>query len=224
MQRVLAGVLDGILRLVQPIMPFVAESIWQALGEVAFERGLPTPDPVTESVMIAPWPSLPDSWRDASMEARMGRMQDLVRAVREVRNRYMIDAKTPLDVFVRTGRAVAVDFEQLRPFIILLAGVGQLHSGPDVAKPPQSASSVHGDFEAYVSLAGLIDVAAEIKRLEKQIAEKRKHLQGIEAKLNNASFVDKAPKEVVQQQRDLVTELQGQIAVMEDNLRELRGA
>jgi valyl-tRNA synthetase len=223
-QRVLAGVLDGILRLVQPIMPFVAESIWQALGEVAFERGLPTPDPVTESVMIAPWPSLPDSWRDAPMEARMGRMQDLVRAVREVRNRYMIDAKTPLDVHVRTSRAVAADFEQLRPFIILLASVGQLHCGPDVAKPPQSASSVHGEFEAYVSLAGLIDVVAEIKRLEKQIAEKRKHLHGIEAKLKNASFVDKAPKEVVQQQRDLVTELQGQIAIMEENLRELRGS
>ena len=73
-----------------------------------------------------------------------------------------------------------------------------------MAKPPQSATHVHPDFEAYVSLAGLIDVAAETKRLEKQLAEKRKHLQATQAKLGNSSFVDKAPAEVVQQQRDLV--------------------
>src|SRR6185312_241005 len=69
-QRVLAGVLDGILRLVQPIMPFVAESIWQALGESAFERGLPAPEPASESVCIAPWPEFPASFRDPAMEAR----------------------------------------------------------------------------------------------------------------------------------------------------------
>jgi valyl-tRNA synthetase len=221
-QRVLAGVLDCILRLVQPIMPFVAESIWQALGETAFERGLPAPEPVTESVMIAPWPELPGSWSDPSMEERMGRMQALVRAVRELRNRYMIDAKTPLDVAVRAGQAVAADFAQLQPFISLLAGVGKMQTGPDVVKPPQSASCVNAEFEAYVSLAGLIDVAAELKRLEKQLMEKRKHLQAAEAKLKNASFVDKAPAEVVQQQRDLVADLQSQIKVMEENLGELK--
>src|ERR1700730_3035866 len=86
-ERVLVGVLDAILRLVQPVMPFVAESIWQALGEAAFERGLPTPEPTAESVVIAPWPLFPETWRDASMEQRIGRMQELVRAVREVRNR-----------------------------------------------------------------------------------------------------------------------------------------
>ena len=76
--------------------------------------------------MIARWAVLPEAWRDPSMEQRIGRMQELMRAVREVRNRYMIDAKTPLDVFVRTGEQVAADFEQLRPFIVLLAGVGKL--------------------------------------------------------------------------------------------------
>src|SRR5205085_2470468 len=83
----------------------------------------------------------------------------------------VIDAKTPLDVFVRTSEAVAADFEQLRPFIVLLAGVGKLQAGPSVAKPPQSASFVHAEFEAYTSVAGLIDLAAEVKRTEKQLAE-----------------------------------------------------
>jgi valyl-tRNA synthetase len=220
-QRVLAGVLDGILRLVQPIMPFVAESIWQALNEAAFERGLPGPEPSSESVMIAAWPEYPSSWQDPAMEQRMGRMQDLVRAVREVRNRYMLD-KAPVDLCVRCSAAVGVDFAMLTPFIGSLAGLRKLECGPEVMKPPQSAGYVHADFEAYVPLRGLIDVPAEIQRLDKQLAEKRKHLQGAQAKLENASFRGKAPPEVVEQQRALVADLQNQIQVMEDNLQSLK--
>ena len=100
-QRVLVGVLDGILRLVQPVMPFVAESLWQALNEAALERGLPTPAKAEESVVIAKWPSYPDAWIDAGVETRFARMQELVRSVREVRNRYQVDDKTRLDVSVK---------------------------------------------------------------------------------------------------------------------------
>ncbi len=78
-QRVLIGVLDAILRLVQPVMPFVAESIWQALFQAAPHRGLPLPTEAAESVVIAPWPAFPEAWKDAAMEARMARMQELVR-------------------------------------------------------------------------------------------------------------------------------------------------
>lgn len=220
-QRILVGVLDGIVRLVHPIMPFVAESLWHALNDAAFERGLPNPDPATESVVIAPWPAYPAEWQDAAMEKRLARMQELVRAVREVRNRYMIDQRKPLDANVKCASAVAADFEQLRPFILQLAGIGKLALGPGVAKPPQAAGHVDPDFEVFVSLEGLIDVAAELKRLDKQIAEKQKHLQSAQAKLANPSFADKAPAEVVQQQRDLVDDLAKQIQALEANRKEL---
>jgi valyl-tRNA synthetase len=221
-QRVLAGVLDTILRLVHPVMPFVAESIWQALGEAAFERGLPAPEPSAESVVIALWPSLPPSWADAAMEKRIARMQDLVGAVREVRNRYDLKKDTGLEVFVRCDEPAANDFQALTAFVSSLAGVSRSECGPAVAKPPQSATIVHADFEAYVSLRGLIDMEAEARRLEKQLAEKRKHLQAARAKLQNESFISKAPPEVVQQQRELVADLEKQIQVLEANLRELR--
>jgi valyl-tRNA synthetase len=220
-QQVLVGVLDAILRLVHPIMPFVAESIWQALADVAFERGLPRPEPATESVVMAPWPTLDESWRHPAMEKRMARMQELVRAIREVRNRYTIDAKTVLAVTVRASTEVSQDFRDLAAFIESLAGVGRLDCGPEIAKPSQSASYIGPDFEAYVSLEGLIDVAAEIKRLEKQRAEKQKHLQGTLAKLDNPNFVGKAKPEVVQQQRDQVADLQKQLQLLEASLREL---
>ncbi len=223
-QRVLVGVLDAILRLVQPVMPFVAESIWQTLNEVAPERSLPLAGIAERSVVIAAWPSFPAAWIDAATEARIARMQELVRNVREVRNRYMVDVKTPLNVSVRCSVSAADDFRALQPFIASLAGVGALHCGPDTTKPRQSATIVHPEFEAYVSLAGLIDPTAEVKRLEKQLAEKVKHLQGTRAKLSNASFVDKAPADVVQQQRDFVVELQNQIQTIESNLKELRHA
>ena len=145
-----------------------------------------------------------------------------MRAVREVCSRYSVDPKTPLDVFVRAGAAVAGDFQALAPFIISLAGVGKLECGPDVQKPKQAATHVDPDFEIYVSLIGLIDVPKEIIRLEKQLAEKKKFLGSIEAKLKNENFVKNAPAEVVEQQRQQVTELQGQIATMEENLRELK--
>jgi valyl-tRNA synthetase len=220
-QRILAGVLDAVLRLVQPVMPFVAESIWQALAEAAFERGLPAPEPAAESVVIAPWPEFPESWKDPDVERPVARMQELVRAVREIRNRYLIDTRTPLDLSVRCSPRVAGDFQALVPFLRTLAGVGQLACGSEVGKPPQSASHVHPEFEAYVSLRGLIDVPAEIKKLQKQLAEIGKHLQSSRAKLANPNFVGKAPADVVQQQRDLVAELERQRQAIETNLREL---
>ena len=148
-------------------------------------------------------------------------MQELVRAVREIRNQYMVDDRKALDVFVRCTESVAADFRALAPFIQQLAGVGALTCGPDTAKPPQASSKVHNEFSLYVSLAGLIDIAKEKARIEKQLAEKRKHLQSGQAKLANESFVSSAPPDVVQKQRETVAETEKQIAALEENLRDL---
>jgi valyl-tRNA synthetase len=221
-QRVLVGVLDGILRLVQPVMPFVAESLWQALNEAAPERGLPTPTTAEESVCIAKWPDYPAGWVSGEVETRFARMQDLVRAVREVRNRYQVDSRQTLDVHIKCPPAVAMDFVALAPFIGPLARIGSFTAGPDVSKPKQSATIVRPDFEAYVSLAGLIDPAAEAKRTDKQIADLRKQLAGLTAKLGNESYVKNAPPEVVQETRDKAAEIEGQVRVLEQTLKDLQ--
>jgi valyl-tRNA synthetase len=223
-QRVLVGVLDGILRLVQPVMPFVAESLWQALNEAAPDRGLPAPSKAEESVVIAKWPSYPDAWISPAVEARFARMQELVRGVREIRNRYQVDDKTRLDVAVKCSPEVAADFNALAAFIGPLAGIANLTSGPNTAKPKQAGGLVRPEFEAHVSLVGLIDVAAECKRLEKQLEAKRKALEGTKAKLANEKFVSSAPPEVVQQQRDLLADIEKQIAALEENFQDLRCA
>ena len=153
----------------------------------------------------------------------MARMQELVRSVREVRNNYnKIEPRTPLDVFVRCDDAVAGEFGTLAAFIKQLAGVGTLECGKDVTKPSQAASHVTPEFEVYVSLKGLIDPAAEVKRLEKQLADKRKQLASAEAKLKNENFVKNAPPEVVEQQKVSVADLQKQIAAIELNISDLK--
>ncbi|HYH68305.1 MAG TPA: class I tRNA ligase family protein, partial [Urbifossiella sp.] len=221
-QRVLVGVLDGILRLVQPVMPFVAESLWEALNEVAPDRGLTATERAEPNACVAKWPSYPAAWIDAGVEARFARMQELVRGVREVRNRYQVDDKTRLDVSVKAGAAVAADLTELAVFIGPLASIAAFAASPTVTKPKQAGSVVRPEFEAYVHLAGYIDPAAEAARTEKQIADKRKQLDAVTAKLANEKFVSGAPAEVVQQQRELVTDLQAQIRALEENLRDLK--
>lgn len=223
-QRVLAGVLDGILRLVQPVMPFVSESLWQALNEAAPERGLSSPAKAEESVVIARWPTYPDAWISTEVESRFARMQELVRGVREIRNRYQVDEKTRLDVSVKCSPTVAADFNALAAFIGPLAGIANLTAGPNTSKPKQAGGLVTPEFEAYVSLAGLIDVATEMKRLEKQLTDKRKALDGVKAKLTNEKFVSGAPAEVVQQQREMQADIEKQIATLEENLKDLQSA
>ena len=222
-QQVLAGVLDAIVKLAQPVMPFLAESLWQSLNEAAPVRGFPEPTAAGPTVTKAPWPELPASWQDVGMETRIARMQELVRIVRDVRNRYMVDGKTALNVSVRSTADVAAEFEALKPFITLLAGVGEFHTGPAVTKLKQSASQVTADFECYVSLEGLIDPVAEVKRLEKQLADKVKSLESTEKKLGNADFVARAPANVITEQRELVADLTKQIASMRETIEELKG-
>ena len=219
-QRVLIGVIDGILRLVQPIMPFVAESLWHALNEAAPVRGFPQPIKAEESVCIAKWPEYPEGLADVRTEASIARMQELVRGVREIRNRYQLD-KAKLSLSVKAPAAIAAELNELAGFVKLLGGVETFECGPMVAKPKQAGSFIHADFEAYIPLAGLIDPAAESKRLEKQIAEKQKQLDAIVGKLANENFAKKAPPEQVQETREKGAELEGQIAVMKGNLKDI---
>jgi valyl-tRNA synthetase len=219
-QRVLVNVLDGLVRLISPVMPFVAESLWEALGQAAPQRGLTTLEPASDAACIAPWPAYDAEFIDPDTETAIARMQSLVKGVREIRNRYSID-KEPLALAVKCHGEVHRDLTALAPFITSLAQLKSFDCGPAIAKPKQAGSVVTPEFEAYIALAGLIDPAVESKRLEKQIAEKTKLHAATLAKLANEGFVSRAAPEVVAQQRELVIDLDKQIATLRENLSEL---
>ncbi len=219
-QRVLVGVLDGILRLVHPIMPFLAETLWEYLRKAAPVRGFPVPTEAEESVCIAKWPVM-DSLIDDSTESSIARMQELVRGVREIRNRYQVEVKTKLELTVKCTAEVAAEFTALQPFIVQLGGISNATFGPNVVKSKQSGSVVNEAFEASVNLEGLIDLAVETKRTEKLIADLRKQVGGMQGKLNNESYVKNAPPELVLETKGKVAELEKQIGQLAANLKSL---
>jgi valyl-tRNA synthetase len=220
-QRVLVNVLDGIIRLIHPVMPFVSESLWEALNQAAPNRGITEVKPVVEHACIAEWPSYPQSQFDASTESGIARMQEVVRGIRETRNRYQIE-KANVDVGVKCSAALAAELNPLATFIVSLGQVGKYECGPNVVKPKQAGVIIAKEFEVYVALAGLIDPVAEIARLEKQIAEKKKQLAAITTKLGNESYVKNAPAEVVEQSKAQATELEKQITSLDSNREELK--
>jgi valyl-tRNA synthetase len=222
-QRMLVGVLDFMLRLLHPIMPFVTESIWQALNEVCAQRGLPDPKPASDSIMIASWPQLPKELCDPAVEQAMARMQELVRLIRNIRNQFMVDEKASVDVTVHCTYDIGKEFMPFAAHIVALTKVSKLNVGPDHAKPKQAAAAIHADFTAYVHLEGLIDVASETKRMQKQLADKEKQLAGVRSKLANASFIERAAPDVVQQTRDQEKDLQTQLEAIKMNLEQLQG-
>jgi valyl-tRNA synthetase len=223
-QRVLAHALDTLLRLLHPLIPFLTEEVWQLLAPLAPQRGLEKPTQAAESVMIARWPE-PDLRRqDAAIEARFTRFQEVLRGVREIRSRQNIPPKQTIDFVVRCDEATAELLRPMEKYFETMAGARAKDWGPAVTPPTPSANFGAPGIEVFVNLAGLIDVAAELAKNEKE----RQRLEGLiaakEKKLANESFVSRAPADVVQQERDGLAELQGQLKSIDSMLRQLRGS
>jgi valyl-tRNA synthetase len=102
-----------------------------------------------------------------------------------------------------------------------LGNLSSFECGPSVAKPKQAGSVIVKEFEAYIPLAGLIDPVAELKRLEKQIADITKQLTALSGKLANESYVKNAPPEVVEESRVKIAEFEQQLTTLRANVSEL---
>jgi valyl-tRNA synthetase len=229
-QGVLATVLDYLVRMLHPIMPFLSEQIWQALGEVAPTRTLAgiakqaSATPCAASVMIAAWPAGNPQWSNSAVESKMARLQDVVRAIRNIRSNFNVDEKARVSAFLRCSHEITAELTAAKPFIELLATVDSMTAGPQVTKPADSAAAVGTDWELFVPLTGLIDRDAEIDRNRKQLQSIDEQLRGYQSKLNNAEFVAKAPADVVELHRQRASELQAQRKSIDEILRELGGA
>lgn len=222
-QRLLVGVLDALLRLLSPFTPFICEELWQRLAEIAPERGLLTPQPAAACCMIAPWPVLPEEWRDSSLEARFGRLQEIIVAVRNVRAMYRIEDKVELALHVRCGADVATQLTDVASQFENLAKTVLKAAGMDVSRPGTSASFSLGDADGFIPLEGVVDREAELARQQKEAEKLRGFITGHQRKLANESFVAKAPPEVVEQVRETMAGLAKQLASVEDIIRQLGG-
>ncbi|MBB1179259.1 valine--tRNA ligase [Pseudomonas sp. FW305-3-2-15-E-TSA4] len=192
-----AWTLDQTLKLLHPVMPFITEELWAELGKEG---------PARETLLIgAEWPVLPDGFIEASAEAEIGWLVDLVGEIRGLRAEMNVppSAKAPL-AFVAPDAATAERIARHRDLILTLGRVSEVGSAD--AAPTGAVTFVSGGSTAALSLAGIIDLTAERARLEKEIAVFDADIGHVNKKLGNPNFVSRAAPEVVEEQRAKLAE------------------
>jgi valyl-tRNA synthetase len=206
--------LDTILRLLHPIMPFVTEEIWQQLREVAGVRRMPWDDAssaLSESIMTARWPTPPADWIDSRTEQQFATFLAVIGGIREVRARQNVPPRKKVPVAIRTAPDVSDLLVPMQSAIESMAAVEVAGIGPDVTGQPGAATVSVAGCEVLVDLADLVDVDAEIARLEKDNAKTEGFVKAKRAKLANETFTARAPEAVIAAER-------GQLAELEDRL------
>ena len=192
-QETLVTVLETTLRLLHPFMPFITEEIWQRLPEHG------------ESIMLAPYPKVGRGHADAAAERDMAIVMDTVTAIRNIRGEMRISPATTLDVTARPVAEHAAVLGAASALIETLARV-RLSIDPAASRPAGAALAVVGGAELYVSLEGVVDVAAERARLDKEIRKVAETVGFIEGKLARPEFVERAPAEIVEKERQRLAE------------------
>jgi valyl-tRNA synthetase len=220
-QRMLTYVLDNLLRLLHPMMPFITEEIWQLLGKVAPQRGLAKPQAAAESIMIANWPQADAARRNEPIEQQMSQFQEILRSVRDIRSKQNIPPREKIEFSVRCDAAFAKQVEPLSPYFEKLANAKALAWASDVEPPKLCAKVNAAGAEVYVDLAGFIDVEKEKARLTKEADKLEKVIDGKQKKLSNEKFVANAPAEVVEKERASLAEMQSQLSGIRTSLADL---
>ncbi|MFP4130264.1 MAG: valine--tRNA ligase [Halorhodospira sp.] len=198
-RQTLIEVLEALLRLLHPLMPFITEAVWQRAAPVAGIGG--------ETVMRQPYPAPDAGRRDEAAEAEIDWIQRVVLAVRRLRGEMDISPSRPVPVLLRhAGEADAERLRRHEAFLTALARLESIRLLEPGEAPPEAAMALAGDMEVLVPMAGLVDKDAELARLAKERSRLEGEIQRAERKLANEDFVAKAPAAVVDKERDKLAE------------------
>jgi valyl-tRNA synthetase len=197
-QGVLAG-LDVILRLLHPLMPFLTEEI---ASHLPLGRGL---------LSVAPWPDGEEYEEDPDAEGDFEILRSVVTAVRNLRSEMNVPPAREADVTVRASGDVARVVTSQLPAMRALARIASLHVGPDLAKPRHAASAIVAGAEVFVHLEGIIDLAVERSRLDRELEKAEKLLASSSKKLANQDFLEKAKPAVIDAERERLAGLESSI-------------
>lgn len=208
-RRTLARVLEVVLRLAHPFMPFITEEIWQRLKAPAGVQG--------ETLMLQPWPVANEARIDVAAEGDIEWVKALMLGVRQIRGEMKISMAKRIDIIVANASAEdqrrLADFEPLLNKLAKLESVRVLAAGEEA---PMSATTLVGEMEVLVPMAGLIDKDAELTRLDKEIGRLEGEVKRVGGKLANEGFVAKAPAEVLEKERAKLAEAEQALAKLVD--------
>ena len=220
-RQVLAAVLDTSLRLLHPVMPFITERLWAALGAVCPQRGVEGLDPdETELLVNAPWPSADRALIDRDAEERFGRLQAVVGMIREVRNGAKVPPRERVDFSIKAPEPTAEPIRNGLPLIESLTNTKVVAVGPDTVKPENAAVVTAPLGEGYLHIE--VDTAAESERLTKRKDELEKSIKTLDGRLGNEKYTSKAPAHLVQQTRDQRAAAAAELERVEEQLAGLR--
>ena len=207
---VLLYVFENALRMLHPFMPFLTEELWQTIPH----RG--------ESIVIAEYPNADASLADASAESQAEMIQDVIVKVRNIRSEKNVESKQPVLVRIATeDPEVARLLTGARDYVFKLASVSALEIVPRLDGTKLAAQAVAAGCALEVPLEGLLDSGAEKTKLEKELEKAQREIEGLDRKLSNASFVEKAPASVVEENRKRLKDYQDQAAKLRTALERL---
>jgi len=216
---VLACVLDQVLRLLHPFVPFITETLWERLGALQPRRGVDEELPCDGLLITAAWPAAHEGWRDERASADVDLLQGIVRAVRNWRSQATVPPSKKLRAIIVAAGPAADGVQRVAAGISHLGGLAALEVRASFSRPKTAAKIVDGGIEIF--LLDAIDAAAERKRLETSLARRRKDLGEAEKRLANQGFLERAPAEVVAEEKRRRDAARAEIELLERSLADL---
>lgn len=198
-RNTLVTVLEGLLRLMHPLTPYITETIWQRVAPLANINA--------DTIMLQAFPQFDESQVDESAMADLEWVKQFIVAIRNIRGEMDISPNKPLDVLLKN--ASDEDKRRLEENAKFLASLAKLESTTVLAETdeaPASATALVGGLEVLIPMAGLIDVEAELARISKQLEKAQKGLEQVERKLANEKFVNNAPEAVLAKEKEKLAE------------------
>ena len=206
-RTVAVHVIKGILTLLHPYSPFITEEIWSYFRNDA-----------DSDLIVSPWLNGDESQADTEADTSMGLLKEMVTAVRTIRSRMNVPPGKKADLVIRNVNGHQSNIESFDDIIKTLGRINKITLGANLEKPDQSATAVVQKMELFVPLKGLIDLDQEIARLSKRLDELKGHLAGVEKKLANENFVNRAPENVVAHEKQNLQDMTAEFDLVKANL------
>ena len=204
-------VLKNILKMLHPFTPYITEEIWGYLNVK------------DESYIInSKMPNANKTLINKNIEDEMNIITSAIGAIRNIKASLNIPPSKTIDLYVRGPELESTTIEKNINLLNRLAKIDHIKTGANIKKPNQSATAIMKNIELFIPLKGLIDLNEEIARLEKQIEDMNGRLNAINRKLDNQNFIDRAPQQVIDHEKNKKADYELQLKKIEDNLKSLK--
>ncbi len=214
-RRTLVTVLEAWLRLLHPLMPFITEEIWQSVAPLAGKRG--------DTIMLQPYPEPEKHAQDEQATRDIEWLKSVIVGIRTIRSEMNIPPGKEIPVLLTsTSGDDKKRLEQNSQYLKKLTKLADVRWLADRNDAPAAATALAGELEILVPMAGLIDKDAEIGRLNKEIGKLENDVSRIEGKLGNPGFVDRAPADVVNKERDKLAAQQQALETLREKLQRIQ--